>query len=118
MLTLPKSLLLLGLLLLTSTSWGQTPLQDAARAHNREQLLLRQGQAFLRSHLYQRGLDKLNQLLLEFPEHAEGLYLRGKAYYYLQQREPACRDWRQACDLGQCFGWTFATFERVCEDPS
>ena len=100
------------------TLLAQSAFQEEARSYNQEQSLLRQGQAYLRAHRYEVGLEKLNQLLLEFPEHAEGHYLRGKAYYYLKQREPACIDWDKACDLGQCYGWTFATFERVCEDSS
>ena len=100
------------------TLLAQSAFQEEARSYNHEQSLLRQGQAYLRAHRYEVGLEKLNQLLLKFPEHAQGHHLRGNAYYYLKQREPACTDWRKACDLGQCYGWTFATFERVCEDPS
>ena len=104
--------------MLANYAVGSVGFSRGSFSYNHEHSLLRQGQAYLRAHRYEVGLEKLNQLLLKFPEHAQGHYLRGNAYYYLKQREPACTEWRKACDLGQCYGWTFATFERVCEDPS
>ena len=62
------------------TLLAQSAFQEEVRSYNHDQSLLRQGQAYLRAYRYEVGLEKLNQLLLEFPEHAEGHYLRGKAY--------------------------------------
>jgi tetratricopeptide (TPR) repeat protein len=64
---------------------------------------------------YQKAEADFNQSLQLRPKYAKALLNRGLTYFQMKKSQESCKDFRRACDLGDCDGLQWAMQNGHCK---
>jgi Flp pilus assembly protein TadD len=73
------------------------------------------GNAYYALDQYEKAEANFNKSLQLKPKYSKALLNRGLAYFQMKKNEESCKDFRRACDLGDCDGLQWAMQNGHCK---